>query len=260
MTALERFRLADRADDLAGELSHGEQQWLEIAMALAPRPKLLLLDEPTGGMSPEERRVTGELLQPIRAHCALVIVEHDLDFIKDICDHLTVWEGDRPAYRPTVHYAYCPSDAAIASMHELEMRRWDLQPVQRILNDEITDGEDRLGVLLLGHPLKGWWTGSLLSVHEARSLVPHQNATTLQVAASVLAATVWMIERPDEGVRVPDELPWERILEVARPYLGPISSDAVDWDPIATRDGLFDRWNGRAWDLDDPWQFTNFLV
>ena len=63
MTALERFRLADRADDLAGELSHGEQQWLEIAMALAPSPKLLLLDEPTGGMSPEERRVTGELLR-----------------------------------------------------------------------------------------------------------------------------------------------------------------------------------------------------
>ncbi|MCW5749223.1 MAG: ABC transporter ATP-binding protein [Alphaproteobacteria bacterium] len=90
MEALERFRLADRADDLAGELSHGQQQWLEIAMALASRPKLLLLDEPTGGMSPEERRVTGELLQPIRSHCALVIVEHDLDFIKDICDHLTV--------------------------------------------------------------------------------------------------------------------------------------------------------------------------
>lgn len=90
MHALERFRLADRADDLAGELSHGEQQWLEISMALAPRPKLLLLDEPTGGMSPEERRVTGELLAPIKAECALIIVEHDLDFIKNICDRLTV--------------------------------------------------------------------------------------------------------------------------------------------------------------------------
>jgi branched-chain amino acid transport system ATP-binding protein len=89
---LERFRLIDRADDLAGELSHGQQQWLEIAMALAlkPKPKLLLLDEPTGGMSPEERRVTGELLQPIKPHCALIIVEHDLHFIRDICDRLTV--------------------------------------------------------------------------------------------------------------------------------------------------------------------------
>jgi ABC-type branched-subunit amino acid transport system ATPase component len=95
MHALDRFRLADRADDLAGELSHGEQQWLEIAMALAPRPKLLLLDEPTGGMSPEERRVTGELLVPIKKECALVIVEHDLDFIKNICDRLTVLDQGR---------------------------------------------------------------------------------------------------------------------------------------------------------------------
>jgi len=59
-------------------------------MALAVQPKLLLLDEPTGGMSLEERRVTGELLQPIKAGCSLVIVEHDLDFIRDICDRLTV--------------------------------------------------------------------------------------------------------------------------------------------------------------------------
>ncbi len=93
--ALARFRLVARAEDLAGELSHGEQQWLEIAMALAPRPKLLLLDEPTGGMSPEERRVTGDLLMPIKSECALVIVEHDLDFIKHICDYLTVLDQGR---------------------------------------------------------------------------------------------------------------------------------------------------------------------
>ncbi len=90
MAMLEQFRLADHADDPAAALSHGQQQWLEIAMALAPEPKLLLLDEPTGGMSLEERRVTGELLQPIKKQCSLVIVEHDLDFIRDICDRLTV--------------------------------------------------------------------------------------------------------------------------------------------------------------------------
>lgn len=95
MGTLERFGLAERADDLAGELSHGLQQWLEIAMALMRRPKLLLLDEPTGGMSPEERRATGDLLMPIKSECALVIVEHDLDFIKDICDHLTVLDQGR---------------------------------------------------------------------------------------------------------------------------------------------------------------------
>ena len=95
MTALDRFRLAGRANDLAGELSHGQQQWLEIAFALACRPKLLLLDEPTGGMSPEERRVTGELLRPIRSECTLVIVEHDIDFIKNLCDCLTVLDQGR---------------------------------------------------------------------------------------------------------------------------------------------------------------------
>ncbi|MFZ5781613.1 MAG: ABC transporter ATP-binding protein [Pseudomonadota bacterium] len=92
---LERFKLIDRANDLAGALSHGEQQWLEIAMALALKPKLLLLDEPTGGMSPEERHATGRLLEPIRAHCALIIVEHDLHFIRDICDRLTVLDQGR---------------------------------------------------------------------------------------------------------------------------------------------------------------------
>jgi ABC-type branched-subunit amino acid transport system ATPase component len=93
MHALDRFRLAARAEDLAGELSHGQQQWLEIAMALARRPKLLLLDEPTAGMSPQERRATGELLAPIKDSCSLLIVEHDLDFIKDICDTLTVLDN-----------------------------------------------------------------------------------------------------------------------------------------------------------------------
>jgi ABC-type uncharacterized transport system ATPase subunit len=90
MDVLERFKLSDRAYTLAGELSHGLQQWLEIAMSVIRKPKLLLLDEPTGGMSPEERRVTGELLMPIKKNCTLIIVEHDLDFIKDICDNLTV--------------------------------------------------------------------------------------------------------------------------------------------------------------------------
>jgi branched-chain amino acid transport system ATP-binding protein len=102
MTALERFKLVERANDLAGELSHGQQQWLEIAMALAPEPRVLLLDEPTAGMSLEERRVTGALLAPLRESCALVIVEHDLDFIRDMCDVLTVLDQGRVVGNGTV--------------------------------------------------------------------------------------------------------------------------------------------------------------
>jgi branched-chain amino acid transport system ATP-binding protein/urea transport system ATP-binding protein len=87
---LDQFRLTARATDPAAALSHGQQQWLEIAMALAPEPRLLLLDEPTAGMSLEERRLTGKLLIPVKRRCSLVIVEHNLDFIRDICDVLTV--------------------------------------------------------------------------------------------------------------------------------------------------------------------------
>lgn len=100
--ALERFNLGERANDLAGELSHGQQQWLEITMALAPEPCVLLLDEPTAGMSVEERKLTGELLAPLRASCALVIVEHDLDFIRDLCDVLTVLDQGRVVGSGTV--------------------------------------------------------------------------------------------------------------------------------------------------------------
>ena len=87
---LENFKLIKKVDTLAGELSHGLQQWLEIAMVVVKKPKLLLLDEPTAGMSPQERQVTGELLVPLKSYCSLIIVEHDLDFIKDICDYITV--------------------------------------------------------------------------------------------------------------------------------------------------------------------------
>jgi ABC-type branched-subunit amino acid transport system ATPase component len=102
MDSLARFKLAQRHQMLAAHLSHGEQQWLEIAMAMACEPKVLLLDEPTAGMSPQERRATGELLAPIKSHCSLLIVEHDLDFIKDICDSLTVLDqGHIVASGPT---------------------------------------------------------------------------------------------------------------------------------------------------------------
>src|SRR3954453_5586814 len=155
-------------------------------------------------------------------------------------DHLTVWDDFGNAiYRPTVHYAYCPSESAIASVHELRQANWSMQSRQRILNDEIISGRDELGVLLLGHDFTGWWTGSLLSIDEARSVVSGQNATTLQVAGSVLAAVTWMIERPNEGVRVPDELPWQDILAVAGKYLGTLHSGPTDWTPLRDRNDLF---------------------
>ena len=180
-----------------------------------------------------------------------------------INEHLTVWGDDgNPIYRPTVHYAYCPADVAITSVLELRMRNWNMQPRQRILNDEIVSGGDHLGVLLMGHPYKSWWTGSLLSIEDTRAVIPHQNATTLQVAGSIIAAVTWMLRNPSSGVRVPDDLPWQEVLHVACPYLGAMHSGPADWDPLTSRNDLFPMFSADADRLDhtDPWQFTNFLV
>lgn len=189
-----------------------------------------------------------------------MVVRHGEAFT--ISDALTVWGEDGQAlYRPTVHYAYQPADAAMASLHELRMTGYRLQERQRIMDAEITSGDDELGVLLLGHDLNGWWTGSQLSIEETRGLVPGQNATTLQVAASVLGAVAWMVANPDRGVLVPDQLDHREVLRTADPYLGPCPSVRTDWTPLADRVDLYDRFNGRPRpSLDDLWQFDTFLV
>ena len=84
----------------------------------------------------------------------------------------------------------------------------------------------------MGHPYQSWWTGSDLDIEESRRLVPHQNATTMQVAISVVAACMWMIENPRRGVCVPDDLPHDYILDISKPYLGTFVSVASDWTPL----------------------------
>lgn len=83
--------LASQSNTLAGDLSHGQQQWLEIGMALALDPVMLLLDEPTAGMSPEETFRTGELVQRLNAQgMTVLVVEHDMAFIRQIAQKVTV--------------------------------------------------------------------------------------------------------------------------------------------------------------------------
>jgi len=82
--------LAGLADRPAGALSHGQKQWLEIAMLLVQEPKLLLLDEPVAGMTKEERTRTGELVQSIARQRTVVVVEHDMDFLRRFARRVTV--------------------------------------------------------------------------------------------------------------------------------------------------------------------------
>ncbi len=88
--ALARSGLEELADRSAGVLSHGQRQWLELGMLLAQRPRLLLLDEPVAGMSREERERTGELLVQIAADHTVIVVEHDMEFLRRHASKVTV--------------------------------------------------------------------------------------------------------------------------------------------------------------------------
>jgi homospermidine synthase len=186
-----------------------------------------------------------------------MVIRHGEAF--GISDRLTVWKDDKAVYRPTVHYAYMTCHETISSLHELRCRNYELQPKLRIMSDEITSGEDILGALLMGHRYNSWWTGSILSIEESRKLVPHQNATTMQVAIGVVSAICWMIEHPNKGVLLPDDLPHDHILNIAKPYLGKLVSKPSNWTP-ATNYQVFFKENPNAYlDTRNMWCFQNFL-
>ena len=173
-----------------------------------------------------------------------------------IADYLTVRDGEAVRYRPTCHYAYHPCDDAVLSLHELAGKNWHLQTRKRLMMDEIVRGVDELGVLLLGPPKGVYWYGSRLTIEEARRVAPHNNATSLQVTAAVLAGVIWAIEHPRRGVVEPDEMDFARILEIAGPYLGDVVGVWGEWTPLAGRELLFPE----DLDRDDPWQFKNIRV
>jgi homospermidine synthase len=173
-----------------------------------------------------------------------------------LADYYTVMEGERVAYRPTSHYAYHPSDNAVLSVHEFAGNNWHLQDRKRIMLNEITSGIDELGVLLAGHKKNAYWYGSQLSIEEARKLAPYNSATSLQVTSAVLSGMIWAMENPNRGIVEPDQMEFNRPLEICMPYLGKVVGKYTDWTPLYQRGELF------AEDLDttDPWQFKNIRV
>jgi homospermidine synthase len=173
-----------------------------------------------------------------------------------IADYLTVRDSGTVRHRPTCHYAYHPCDDAVLSLHEFAGKNFQLQSRKRLMMEEIAEGIDELGVLLMG-PTKGvYWYGSRLSIAEARRVAPHNNATSLQVTAAVLGGMIWAVERPRQGIVEPEEMDFERVLQIARPYLGDVVGVYGDWSPLDGRERLFPE----DLDRDDPWQFKNIRV
>jgi branched-chain amino acid transport system ATP-binding protein len=121
LAALQRVDLADRAAALVTDLSHGERRQLEIAMALAARPRMLLLDEPMAGMGPEESTRLVRLLQGLKGEITVLLIEHDMDAVFALADRISVLvygriiaTGGAAAIRadPAVREAYLGEGAA----------------------------------------------------------------------------------------------------------------------------------------------------
>ena len=188
-----------------------------------------------------------------------------------IADFLTLRDGASRAvlYRPTVHYAYHPCDAALASLHELAGRNWAPQGAKRILvGGDIVSGSDELGVLLCGMPAPApapaFWFGSALSCAAAKAAAEGNSATTLQVTAAVLGGLVWALEHPREGVVEPEQMEagggWRRVLDIAEPYVAPLVGVWTHWTPLEGRGAAAGALFPDALDEGDPWQFSNVRV
>jgi branched-chain amino acid transport system ATP-binding protein len=116
-----RLQLADIAHRPVGELAHGQRQWVEIGMVLARQPKLVLLDEPSAGMSAEETNRTAALIREVHKTTTIIVVEHDMQFIRQIATKVTVFHQgqilvedafDRIMTNPTVRDVYLGRQAA----------------------------------------------------------------------------------------------------------------------------------------------------
>lgn len=173
-----------------------------------------------------------------------------------IADHLSLFDEGKTVYRPTVLYAYHPCDHLVLSIHEFAGKNFCLQSNARIIRDEITEGMDEVGVLLMGNAKGAYWYGSRLSIQQARQLAPYNNATSMQVAAGVLGGIGWALANPRAGIVEPGDLRHDSVLKTATPYLGELLGVYTDWNPLLSRSRLFSE------DLEwgDPWQFKNFRV
>lgn len=113
--ALERLGIADLAGRTVGVLAHGQRQLVELAMVVAPEPDLIILDEPTAGMSADETRRAAALIRELNERHAIVVVEHDMQFIRSIAKTVTVFHQGRILVEESVQAVF--SDARVRDVY-----------------------------------------------------------------------------------------------------------------------------------------------
>jgi homospermidine synthase len=149
-----------------------------------------------------------------------------------LAEFLTVRDAQgQLQYRPTVYFAYQPCPQARQSVALwLAPHRQDPATQQVMPLAQLQEGQDELGVLLC-HRTGAYWYGSTLTLQEARHLVPHNSATTLQVAAGIVGALAWMLDNPRAGITEAEAMDSAQVLAVALPYLGHVGGTHTQWQP-----------------------------
>lgn len=143
---------------------------------------------------------------------------------------LTVRERGAITYCPTVYYAYRPCGKAmqmIDRLREHDLRAHDAR--QTVMQHPVT-GHDELGALLV-HKTGAYWYGSTLTVEQAKALAPHNNATSMQVVATIVASIKWMLLHPCEGVIEPEDVDHNFVLDASLAWLGHVRGVESGWRP-----------------------------
>ena len=185
-----------------------------------------------------------------------MLVPHEDIF--ELTVRLSNYTNGAVAYSPTICYVYRMCDSAIISLQELAMRQLVPQETWRVATKEVIAGSDQLGALLMGHDFTSWWTGSIVTIEKANSLVSGQNACTIQVAAGLFGAFDFITKNPRKGICTPFDLPHQEVLNAAMPFLGEFISRPVDWSPVNLANSLRN-YQTPAYTLQDQWQFKTFI-
>jgi homospermidine synthase len=147
-----------------------------------------------------------------------------------IAEMLTVREHGSLTYRPTVYYAYRPCGKAMEMIDRLRSKAENPGEVERVVMQDPVAGQDELGALLV-HATGAYWYGSSLTVEQARSLAPHNNATSMQVVSTIVASIKWMLLHPDEGVIESEDVDHHFVLNECLAYLGHVCGVESGWRP-----------------------------
>ncbi len=148
-----------------------------------------------------------------------------------IADFLTVGEPGQAQYRPTVYYAYRPCDETVNAMKLIANGSDEQVRARRVAKDDVISGMDELGVFLLSDTYPSVWFGSNLSIGRTRAIAPYNNATSLQVVASIVGAMKWVASHPNLGIIESEDLDHHAMYQAVAPYWGPMLYEQTDWRP-----------------------------